>query len=287
MTHSIPPHPKPLLEVRVEQLDPPPGLLAVCAGYENGKWRADQLARHLMEWLPEFALKYSEWSGLGAHNALDLIVRAAKSLYASPKFKQRGEFGEVLLHAILRQRFKTLPAIAKYFYKDSRNDTVKGFDAVHVVASPTTLELWLGEVKFYDRSSVAIAHVVAELQAHVDRDYLRDEFAAITNKIDNDWPHAERLKKLLHPHTSLDDIFDSVCIPVLLTYDSKAIADHTRVTAQFKRDFETEVRKVHASFISKPIPQTLTIQLILLPLQSKASLLAALDDTLKKWQSLL
>ena len=34
-------------------------------------------------------------------------------------------------------------AISKVFFKDSPNDTVKGFDAVHVVESLDGLELWL------------------------------------------------------------------------------------------------------------------------------------------------
>lgn len=280
-------HPKPFLEIRVDHLDPHPGLLAFCAGYEQGKWRDEQLAGHLMEWLPEFALRYDEWKNLGAHNAVNLMVRAAKTIYASEKFQSRGEFGELLLHVLLRQRFKTVPAISKYFYKDSRNDTVKGFDAVHVVATDTTLELWLGEVKFYDNISIAISHVVKELTEHTERNYLRDEFAAITNKIDDSWQHAERLKKLIHPNTSLDDIFDCVCIPVLLTYNSSAVSSHSQVNDQYKKDFESEVRKHHSTFISKTLPSNVKVHLFLLPLNTKSSLLVALDSKLKKWQSLL
>ena len=287
---SFPAHPTPFLEVRVHEIKPHPGVTGLCAGYEQRAWREKQLALHLMKWLPEFALKHTELEGLGAQNAVELIARAAKSVYASEKYKNRGEFGELLLHVGLRQCFKTLPAITKYFYKDSRNDTVKGFDAVHVVAADGGLELWLGEVKFYDDVARGIAHVITEIEEHLQRDYLRDEFAAITNKIDDTWAHAEKLKRLLHPDTSLDEVFDCVCIPVLLTYDSPVIQAFSEVSAEYKTRFEAEIRKHHAAFSDKlkqkTLPERLRIHLFLLTLREKASLVAALDEALKRMQEI-
>ena len=138
---QILPHPDPFLTIRVQRLDLTPALAAVCAGYELNKWRCDQLASHLLEWLPEFALTHSEREALGAHNAVALVSQAARAIYTSQKYQRRGEPGELLLHVIIRQTFKTVPAITKYFFKDAANDTVKGFDAVHVVASDTELQL--------------------------------------------------------------------------------------------------------------------------------------------------
>ena len=43
-------------------------------------------------------------------------------------------WGNLVTHS-MRQVFDTIPAISKIFYKDSANDTVKGFDAVHVLNS--------------------------------------------------------------------------------------------------------------------------------------------------------
>ncbi len=243
-----------------------------------------------MKWLPEFALKQSEVEGLGAHNAIELVAQAAKSIYASEKYQKRGEFGELLLHVALRQCFKTLPAISKYFYKDSRNDTVKGFDAVHVVDADTALELWLGEVKFYDDIGRAIADVLLEIEQHLQRDYLRNEFAAITNKIEDTSAHAPKLKKLLHPDTSLDQVFDCVCIPVLLTYDSPVIKSFTEVSKDYETRFCEEILKHHQSFQTKiskkTIPPRLRIHLFLLPLREKASFVAAVHDALKKVQAI-
>jgi Cap4 SAVED domain len=108
-------------------------------------------------WLPEFALKHSELTDLNTGNAVQLVRDAAKRVYESKKFENRGEFGELFLHAAIRQVFDSLPAISKIYYETARNDTAKGFDAVHVVVSPANeLELWLGEAKFYNEVTRAV-----------------------------------------------------------------------------------------------------------------------------------
>lgn len=283
-------YPSPFLEVRVHRIDPLPGITGLCAGYEEKQWREKQFAAHLIKWLPEFALKHSEIEGLGAHNAVELLSRAAKSLYESPKFENRGEFGELLLHVALRQCFQTLPAISKYFYKDALNDTVKGFDAVHVVVDQTSLELWLGEVKFYDEIGRAIRDVLGELEKHLERDYLRNEFAAITNKVDDQWPHAARLKKLLHPDTSLDAVFDCICIPVLLTYDSAVVQSFNTISKAYATAFEGEIMQHYATFSAKlkklTLPERLKVHLFLAPLHQKLSFVQTLDEALKRLQAI-
>ena len=284
-TVPAPRHPDPFLEVRHERLDVKPELFGWCAGYEEETWRAAQLARHLVEWLPEFALRYSEWQALGSHNAVALIAKAAESVYTSTKYQKRGEFGEILLHAMIRQRFKSIPAISKYFYKDSSNDTVKGFDAVHVVGAGGEWELWLGEVKFYSDINSAISDVVRELQEHVKRDYLRAEFTAITNKLDDTWGDATKVRELLNKSTSLDKIFARICIPVLLTYDSDAVASHKAVTAEFTKAFVEEVSTIHKQFAAKTLPRNVTVRLFLLPMNDKKRLLDLMDKELKKWQN--
>ena len=205
---------------RYPDLDPP--LNALCANFDGGEWRCAQLALHLIKWLPEFALKWSERTSFDSATGVAQLARAARLVYTTDKYGKRGEFGELLLHAVMRHEFGTEPAIAKLFFKDATNDTVKGFDAVHVVETPAAeLELWLGEVKFYTNISAAMNHVVAELQSHTERDYLKDEFVLIANKLDPKWPLTKRLKAALdYENAPLDSIFERIRIPVLLTYDS-------------------------------------------------------------------
>ncbi len=277
--------PEPFLNVRICDRDISPQLVGLCVGYELGTWRAEQLAEHAMEWLPEFALTHRELEGLKSANVVRLMRRAAKNVYATEKFRRRGEFGELFLHAVIRQVFGSLPAISKIYYKSARNDTVKGFDAVHVVSNEDGLELWLGEVKFYQDISRAITDVVDELHSHTQRNYLKDEFLLISGKIDDEWPHSDALKSLLSPNTSLDDVFTKAVIPVLLTYDSECVDIHNVCSADYCAQFEDEIRNHYRKFSAKDLPPV-NIYLFLLPLKSKAALIEHLHQKLEAWQNL-
>lgn len=286
MSNGLSPTPTPFLQVRVHKLDLEPGLTGLCAGYELGEWQDDKLAGHLMRWLPDFALKHSEKEAMNSGVAVEMIQQAARNIFLTPDLTRRGEFGELLLHVAIRQCFGSVPAISKIFYKDGPNETVKGFDAVHVVVNKENLELWLGEVKFYEDVSTAISHVVKELAEHTGRDYLREEFQAITRKIDPTWPHSGKLRKLIDSNTSLDDIFQSLCIPVLLTYNSPCVSSFNHVCDDYKRRFEEEVLKHHKTFSGKNLPKNLRVHLFLMPLKSKVDLVQKLYEKLRAWQSI-
>ena len=259
----------------------------LCAGFELKAWRKDQLVDHLMDYIPEFALPYSEIQSIDAKDMRRMLKNAASAIYKSPKYQNRGEFGELMLHVVIRELFNTVPAISKIYYKDGPNDTVKGFDAVHVVVKDAELELWLGEVKFYTDIHNAINDVVVEIFEHTQKDYLRSEFIAITNKIDAGWPHTEKLKTLLDPNTSLDTVFDRACIPVLLTYDSSVIAKYDAYTIEYKKEITDEFNKLYKLFVNKISDKVpLTIHLFLLPLKTKAELVSCFDDKLKQLQKI-
>ena len=278
--------PEPFWDVKVHKVDIHPGLSALCVGYERGEWRQDQFVQHAMEWLPEFALKGSELEGIDSANMIQMIRNAAKNIYASEKFQKRGEFGELFLHIAKRQIFNSIPAVSKIYYKTARNETVKGFDSVHIVEAEDGLELWLGEVKFYKDLKRAVADVVKELQDHTETDYLRDEFNLILNKIDKSWLHYDTVKKLLSPNTSLDEVFKRACIPVMLTYESDAINSCTACDEKYIELFLQEAMSGHKLFASKALPTDIRIHLFLFPLASKPDLIKALDDKLKVWQKI-
>lgn len=280
------PTPNLFLEVRVKEIDADPGLIALCAGYELGVWRCEQLASHICEWLPEFVLNHSEFESLGPQNAVRLIAQAARTVYTTSKYTGRGEIGELLLHIGIRQVFDTVPAISKYFFKDSSNDTVKGFDVVHVIATPTELELWLGEAKFYKEVAGAISATVQDLKDHSERQYLRSEFLAIVNKIDDSWPHADQLRKLLDRNISLDAVFKRMVIPVMIAYDSTAIGSFTEFSEEFLASFKSEIDANYAIFARKKPVLPMRVQVFFLPLKSKDALMTAFDERLRAWQIL-
>ena len=273
--------PLPLLRTIVKRIQPLPGLTGLCAGFEAGEWRYDQLAEHIIEWLPEFALNEREYATLSGSNARRKLRAAAQIIYASPKYSNRGEVGELLLHAIIRQEFDSIPAISKIFFKDAANDTVKGFDATHVVEAPDGLELWLGEAKLYQSISAAVRDVVKELKKHTAIPYLRAEFAAICRKLDEDHPHHNALTELLADNVTMDEIFKRICIPVLLAYDSTTVASYNHSNEQYKADITSEFEHHYKYFVGKKLPNEVKIVLILLPMNSKAKLLKRFDSKLK------
>jgi len=281
------PTPKPFLEVIVRDVGLEPALLALCAGFEAGVWRSDALARHVFEWLADFAFTDSELDDFDPASAAEFLARAAKAVYQSDRYERRGEFGEMLLHAIIRQEFGSEPAISKVFFKDALNATVHGFDAVHVVETDDgELELWLGEVKFYGDITDAMVAVARELRDHAERDWLRNEFLLVANKVDDAMPHAVALRALVHRNTSMDEIFARMRIPVLLTYDSETVGASAALDAVYRARFEQEVREYHRRFARKRLPEEVVIHLILLPLADKQRLVAALDEKLRHYREL-
>lgn len=283
---DYPEPPAPFLEVKIHKLDITPPISSLCAGYECGKWRSSQLAEHTMEWLPEFCLTASELKSLKPGNAFSMIKKAARMVYQTEKYKSRGEFGELFLHMILRQIYKSIPAISKIYFKDSVNHTVKGYDAVHIVQIDGKLELWLGEVKFYNNATDAIRDVIAEIQEHTKQDYLRNEKILLANKIDPDSSFYPTLSRLLDQNTSLDELFDCACIPILITYDSGTLKKHNKTTDDFNKELEEEVLAIRQKIEEKTSNLNLPVKnhLFLLPLQEKSVLIQKLDEQLKRLQ---
>ena len=273
--------PSPLLRAIVKRVGCVPGLAGLCAGFEAGKWRYDQLAEHILEWLPEFALNEREYAALTGATARRKLREAAQIIYTSPKYANRGEVGEILLHVIIRQEFGSMPAISKIFYKDAPNDTVKGFDAVHVVEATDGLELWLGEVKLYKDIASAVRDVVSELKQHTSISYLRSEFAAIWRKLDHSHPHRDALHHLLENNASMDEVFTRLCVPVLLAYDSATVAAHSQTDNAYEAAITSEFEQYYDRFVGTALPAELKIILILLPMNTKTKLLERFDAKLK------
>lgn len=288
MTYAPTPHPECFWNIRVHDLNSHPSLIGLCVGYELKEWRVKQFAAHMMEWLPEFALTSSELASVSSANMVRLMREAARKIYTSKKYKHRGEFGELFLHAAIRTVFQSEIAISKIYFKTAANDTVKGFDAVHVVGPTDDMELWLGEAKFQKNINSAIRDVVADIENHTARNYLKDEFLWIKGKIDDTSTHAKQLRKFLSQNNSLDTVFKRVCIPVLLTYESDCVANNDECEDKYCREFENELRNHHGNFtkqLNKIVSHAdLTIRLFLLPLHVKETLINALDEQLKMSQ---
>lgn len=278
--------PLPFLELKVHELDLSLPVSALYAGYEGGCWRSKQLAEHTMEWLPEFCLDISELNNITSSNAVRMLRKAANLVYQTDKYKNRGEFGEIFLHIALRQICSSTPVVSKFFFKDSANSTVKGFDAVHIVKNGEEIELWLGEVKFYDDEKRAIRDVIEEIEKHVEIGYIRNEKIFLLNKINKDFVYYDILERLLDQNTSIDDLFDCMCIPILITYDSDVLKKYNKSTELFIKDAKDEILSIQQRIAEKitHLKLPVKVHLFLLPLQDKQLLVNELDKQLKGLQ---
>ncbi|MEG3615278.1 DUF1837 domain-containing protein [Isoptericola haloaureus] len=275
-------------QVRVQDLAKQPPLTAICPGYELGQWRTEEMASDVFSrHLPSFALSFTDWSSITGDTAARMLKKAAQAVYGTEKYKRRGEFGELLLHGVVKDFFHAEPAISKIHFKDSANDTVKGFDCVHLIENDGEVELWLGEVKYYTSVNSAIRDCAAELRDHIEQGFLRNEFVAIVNKLDPNWPYSTQVASMLHQNRSLDQILNRIVIPAMLTYDSRAVSSHSILDEAYIKALEAEAEAAWERFCDAlPEDFPISLHLILLPLDDKKSLTDALHEKLRTWQGI-
>jgi len=249
-----------------------------------GKWRCSQLAFHLAEWLPDYALLEEELQ-VNHANILLKLNQAAVRVYTSPKYEKRGEAGEIALHAICRDYFETIPISPRVFYKSASNDVVKAFDMVHArlpVGEP--VELWLGESKLWREGESAIANAISSVRAHIDGGFLANEKIILGPQIPKDTPRYEEVLRLFHKSTSLDAFLKSAVFVVGILCDSESVNSAHEHNAEYISGVEAEMKKLATSLNKSGLPAALRMLLVYVPIASKESLVAAFDSRLKGLQ---
>ena len=230
-------YPDLFLEVRYAEVTQPFPATGLCAGYEGGKWRSDRLADHLFQWLPYAALNQEHQLGFGSHNFVEMLRLAAAHIYKTKKTASRGEIGELLLHLACILHFKTVPVMCKLVLKSSANDTVKGFDGVHLLQLDKGFELWLGELKFYTDAEEGLRDALKSVKDHILPAFLATEKAMIFGHVGKDIPHSAEVIKLFKSQTSGDDLLKMATFPILVTYESGSIASFNEVSAKYIEKF--------------------------------------------------
>ncbi len=273
--------PDSFLEVRCTSLIADESAIGLCAGYEGKKWRAKKLAAHIFSWLPQVALDQTRKDTLDAGNWHERVELAAAHVYRTKKTGSRGEIGEILLHIACVQEFGTLPVLCKLILKTSHNDTVKGFDAVHVVYDEGNIELWLGESKFYTDPKRAIRDALASVREHLLPAFLDTEKAMLYGHIPEGIPQADELQKLLHQNTTSDKLLKQSVFPVLIAYESIAISKHADLTVEFQQEVESEISSLHQLVADSNSDIKVRLQIIFVPMHLKADLVKYFDKKLE------
>jgi hypothetical protein len=276
--------PDPFLVSRFPQanaLEP----VTLCAGFDGGKWRCAQLAKHLTEWVLEFSLRSSEREIISPGKIVAVVREAASRVYKTDSVN-RGEAGELLLHAACRQEFSTQQLVARLYYKSALDQQVHGFDCVHFrLGTNGKIELWLGESKLYSSAGDAIAKARASIKEHLDRGFLESQKILILPKLaDEDKALAAMVQHLFHKNTPVDQLLEAMVIPVLIACDSDGVAKSTSVTKEYISAVKGEMIDI-SNRIRKGAPfQALRIQPIYVPLNSKEDLRKAFGEALKGLQ---
>jgi hypothetical protein len=271
-------------------------------GQREYRWKP--LTEILLKVIHEFAFGFHEGDTTKNVETLPKIVEAARSIYKISEFQQvrqiyetggfiddsentylrRGEFGELILHLLLRDYHNTIPLLSKIYFKDAYGATVHGFDAVHV--QPNTQSLWLGESKLYVEPKNGIKSLIQDIKVHVTHDYLESEFTLIARKVKlfGNIPEKESWLKLLEGSNKLSDQLNQIYIPLLCTYSCELFTYYDdEKNADFISDFQKEITKLKTYFDYKndhPLRANMNIILLLFPVKCKKELVARLHKKL-------
>jgi hypothetical protein len=318
-------------------------------GYDLGEYRNEPFTEILLDTIVDFAFGYH--TGILQKYDRRMLKEAARSIYKikeyqevkwvyvdkdeelsdcelknEQKFLKRGEFGEMILHLILRDFFNTVPLLAKVHFKDTDSSTIHGFDIVHIgpdIGDPNKESLFFGESKLYSRKDGqagihGITDLLNDVKDHFKKDFLYREFALISKKKDafkaieeyedrntlEEYSAFLERKKVWYERLSfveagkmkLEDLFKSVTIPVICTYQSKIFENKINEnSAEFQDELSKEVGLLSTMFnssisamraeVGELIRTNLNVVLLLFPIPSKKQLIKSLHEKLYKYQA--
>jgi len=261
-------------------------LNAYHVGFDENKFRLQPLVDVIRRVIPEFSLGYHIGENLPINEIVERLKEAAETVYLTEKYQTRGEFGELILHLLLRDFHKTIPLISKIYFKDSHNVPAHGFDGVQVTIDGDEKKLWLGESKLYKIGTDGIRDLAKDIEKHVNADYIRKEFSLISKKLPANIPEIEYWRELMDKHQRLDVVFSNIVIPMVCTYNSDLFKKHNDNTQDYFKEFEIECNRYHNIFSKLKGDCKIEIILMLLPIPDKDELNTELDKRLKAMQSI-
>ena len=272
----------------------------------------NELANSIINTIPEYVYAQYENPEIPQTDTVEKLREAAHSIYKIRDFdimrkwylghdekaklaiehlpeNRRGEFGELLLHLILRDFKGTTPLISKVYFKDSSGVPAHGFDAVHI--SPNERILWLGESKFYTDGRRGVQKLLEDLAEHFTRDFLNEQFMIIKKNLENNSiPQRDDWIKTLSNCSKLHEQISMINIPMLCTYSHdiyKHFSDFSKNEAVAYH--ETNIRELKQYFNENnkhPLKEHLNIILLLFPVRDKKELVIKLHEKLWHMQSM-
>ena len=272
----------------------------------------NDLAQIIMDVLPEYAFADYE-KPIKSHLYMKKVREAARCMYDTNTYKAinkyfiekdatfkdeaedaraigRGEFGEILLHLLLRDFKGTIPLVSKLYFKDSRGVPAHGFDAVHI--SPDDNILWLGESKLYTGATTGLKKLIEDLKQHLTKDFLSNEYTIIKkNLTNNNIPNRDYWIERLSKNTRLEDMITQVNIPMLCVYNDtekfeKCINEAIEAIVPIFEPSFRELKQYFDDNNDAPLKNKLNIILFLFPVLDKKKFVLELHKRLYHLQQI-
>lgn len=281
---------------------------------DDGKalYQLEEFTKAIVNTIPEYVFAQYENLDIPQTDAVEKIREAAKSMYKISDYdlmrrwylendmsvksridqigvSRRGEFGELILHLLLRDFKNTIPLISKVYFKDAAGVPAHGFDAVHI--TPQDGIMWLGESKFYTDSKLGIKKLLEDLNQHFKRDYLNEQFVIIKKNVENNSipQRDEWIEKLTHCN-KLSDKLNMINIPLLCTYphDIYELFDsfESDESIEYHKKNIYELKDYFESRNNHPLKNNLNIILLLFPIRDKKELMIKLHERLWHMQNM-
>lgn len=254
--------------------------IGMTLNYEDGKYRQIELVRIIRESVIHFALTKLEIKKYKDDDDFGEMQRKAWERISKAHKNSKGDFGELLLFIILTIFFPSEKFVTKVRLRSSTKDQIKGFDCAHFSTENEDVILWLGEAKFHQQFSGAIADAIRSVKEHCMIDYLRDEISILASNIEinENFPGYEKINNILNGGITLDKI--KIRIPVLLTYDSKIVPKHGDIEdAQFivdmSKEFHDKYEKIDGNELT--LKPNIEVFFIVIPFESVAQIKTELE----------
>lgn len=198
--------------------DGEPNIKGIDIGFEFKKWNLQSFVEVLHDWVIDYSLSLKDQKEFrGGYNQL---FKHARSQYY---IDNKDALADLCLHVAIRETYRTIPIMNKLF--DLNNKT---FSCTHAVLNIDKLELWIGASSVNNNIEDAVDNSIKNIQYIVDNKSLKNRFIALTNQIDDSWPHKEKLARLADARLSLEEKFDKIIIPVFLMHNSDLINNYDK-----------------------------------------------------------
>lgn len=250
------------------------------AQYEQKVWRSRQLAKYLVDWIPEVALKASELVEIDQLNLRQKIEAGLRKVQSDRDLRTETLMGATLLHAVMRHWFGSEPIACKLFHKSALGDQV--VTNAHVVHSEHRDELWLGRVRFFDGKDVGglVRSLREELIGALSVGLLSEERQIILQLREPQHTVFNALDDALDAGSPVDELIRALCLPIMIAYDSAVLA--TGFSQDYRCRLKKEIDDIYASFANcfPPMIEEVRVHVFFVPIESLKNLQSHFEEAL-------